>query len=139
VHSFAGGFFGILTHPIPLISLAVALLGIFTAYAMYKARWISPDAVGRTFKPLYTLFIRKYWMDELYENVIVRAILFKGIFRVLDLFDSGVVDGAVNGLARGTSTASRAVRQLQTGQLQVYAMTIAIGIVAIILCIYIFG
>lgn len=139
VQGFAQGFFGILTHPIPLISLAVAIFGIFIAYVMYGAKWISPEAVGRMFKPFYTLFIRKYWLDELYENIIVRTILFKGIFKAFDVFDSQYVDGTVNGLAKGTSAASKTVRQIQTGQLQVYAMTIAIGIVAILVCIYIFG
>ncbi|MCX5997000.1 MAG: NADH-quinone oxidoreductase subunit L [Chloroflexi bacterium] len=35
--SFVQGFFGVLTHPLPLISLIVALLGILLAYAMYCA------------------------------------------------------------------------------------------------------
>ena len=139
VHSFAEGFFGILTHPLPLISLAVAGLGIFLAYAMYGAKWISAESVGRVFKPFYILFSRKYWMDELYERVIVVRILLDGIFAVLDFFDARVVDGAVNGAASGTAAAGRNIRRLQTGQLQVYAMTIALGIVAIAVCYYLFG
>ncbi len=138
-HSFIEGFFGVLAHPIPLLSLAVAICGILLAYAMYGAKWISAEAVGRIFKPLYVLFSRKYFLDELYENIIVKKVLVDGIFRAFAFFDTRVVDGAVNGVAQSTGGASRALRQVQTGQLQVYAMTIAFGIVAIAICMIIFA
>jgi NADH-quinone oxidoreductase subunit L len=137
--SFFQGFFGILTHPLPLISLVVAGLGIFLAYAMYSAKWLSAEAVGRVFKPVYTLFYRKYWVDELYEKVIVVRVLVDGIFAALSVFDSRVVDGAVNGVASGTAEASGAMRRAQTGQLQVYGIAIAIGVIAIAVCFYLFG
>ncbi len=139
VHSFAEGFFGMLTHPLPLISLLLAGLGIFLAYAMYSAKWLSAEVVGRIFKPFYTLFSRKYWLDELYERVIVVRVLVDGIFAALDFFDARVVDGAVNGAASGTAGAAKGMRRIQTGQLQVYAMAIAVGVVAIAVCYYLFG
>jgi len=128
-----------LTHPLPLISLLLAGLGIFLAYAMYGAKWLSAEAVGRVFKPLHTLFYRKYWFDELYERVIVVRVLVDGIFAALSIFDSRVVDGAVNGVARGTNEASGVMRRAQTGQLQVYGIAIAIGVIAIAVCFYLFG
>jgi NADH-quinone oxidoreductase subunit L len=139
VHSFAEGFFGMLTHPLPLISLLLAGLGIFLAYAMYSAKWLSAEAVGRIFKPFYTLFSRKYWLDELYERVIVVRVLVDGIFAALDFFDARVVDGAVNGAANGTAGAAKGMRRIQTGQLQVYAMAIAVGVVAIAVFYFFFG
>lgn len=137
--SFVQGFFGVLTHPLPLISLIVALLGILLAYAMYCARWISPEKIGKAFKPVYTMLYRKYWMDELYENVIVKTILYNGIFKVMAMFDSSVVDGTVNGTAQGTALAGGALRKLQTGQTQLYVITIAIGAFAIAICVYLFS
>ena len=62
----------------------------------------------------------------------------RGISRSLGFFDSRVVDGAVNGVANGTTAAGKAMRRVQTGQLQVYAMAIAVGIVAIVVCYYLF-
>ncbi len=138
-HSFIGGFFGALAHPIPLISLGVAILGILLAYAIYSLKLISAESLGKAFKPLYNLFYHKYWFDELYERIIVVKVLMNVIFRAFAFFDSRVVDGAVNGVAKGTAVASRTMRRAQTGQLQVYAMTIAIGIIAILVCVYIFG
>jgi len=139
VHSFVGGFLGMLTHPLPLTSLLVAGLGIFLAYAMYSAKWLSAEAVGRVFKPFYVLFSRKYWFDELYERVIVVRVLVDGIFAALSVFDSRVVDGAVNSVASGTASTSGAMRRAQTGQLQAYGLAIAVGVVAIAVCFYIFG
>ena len=139
VHSFAEGFFGMLTHPVALASLLLGVLGILLAYAMYGAKWISAEAVGRIFKPFHTLFSRKYWMDELYERVIVVRVLVDGIFAALDFFDARVVDGAVDGIANGTAAAGKAVRRVQTGQLQAYAMAIAVGVIAIAVCYYLFG
>jgi NADH-quinone oxidoreductase subunit L len=136
---FFQGFFGILARPLPLISLVVAGLGIFLAYAMYSAKWLSAEAVGRVFKPVYNLFYHKYWFDELYEKVIVVKVLVDGIFWALSVFDSHVVDGAVNGVATGTAEAGGAIRRTQTGQLQAYGIAIAIGIVAIAVCFYVFG
>jgi len=137
--SFAQGFFGVLTHTLPLVSLIVALAGIFLAYAMYCVKWISPEKIGKAFKPVYIMLSRKYWMDELYENVIVKTILYNGIFKVMAMFDSSVVDGTVNGAARGTALAGGALRKLQTGQTQLYVISIAIGAVAIAVCVYLFS
>jgi NADH-quinone oxidoreductase subunit L len=136
---FLQGFFGVLTHPLPLVSLIMALAGIFLAYAMYCVKWISPEKIGSAFKPLYIMLSRKYWMDELYENVIVKTILYNGIFRVMAVFDYSVVDGTVNGAARGTALAGGALRKLQTGQTQLYVISIAIGAVAIAVCVYLFS
>jgi len=138
-HSFAEGFFGILAHPLPWISLILAGLGILLAYAIYSAKWLSAERIGSLFKPLYTLFYRKYWFDELYENVIVRNALVNGFFAGLQQFDSRGVDGAVNGVANGAMAGSRAIRKVHTGQLQLYGLFIGIGILAIILVLYFFG
>jgi NADH-quinone oxidoreductase subunit L len=138
-HSFAAGFFGILTHPLPWISLIAAGSGILLAYAMYSAKWLSAERIGSLFKPLYTLFYRKYWFDELYENIIVKVLLLKGLFAGFQVFDDNAVDGAVNGVANVTIAGGRAIRKTQTGQLQLYGLVMGIGVLAIVLCLYFFG
>ena len=138
-HSFAEGFFGILAHPLPWISLITAGLGILLAYAMYSARWLSPERIGGMFSPLYTLFYRKYWFDEIYEGIFVNKGLLKGFFAGLQYFDSKAVDGTVNGVADATIAGGRAIRRAQTGQLQLYGLFIGIGILAIALAVYFFG
>ncbi|MBA7614560.1 NADH-quinone oxidoreductase subunit L [subsurface metagenome] len=138
-HSFAEGFFGILAHPLPWISLILAGLGILLAYVMYSTRQLSAERIGSLFRPLYTLFYRKYWFDELYENIIVRLALLNGFFAGLQRFDDSGVDGVVNGVASGAIAGGRAIRHAQTGQLQLYGMVMGIGVLAIILVLYFFG
>jgi NADH-quinone oxidoreductase subunit L len=139
MHGFAEGFFGILTHAEFWLSLILAGLGILLAYAMYSVKWLSAERVGSMFKPFYTLFYRKYWFDELYERVIVKNFLVRGLFAGFQLFDSYGVDGAVNGIASGAIATGRAIRKAHSGQLQLYGLFIGIGILAIIACLYFFG
>jgi NADH-quinone oxidoreductase subunit L len=139
-----GAFFGVWAHtvngvPLPLISLIVAALGIFSAYAIYNRGWIKAETFGRLFGPLYTLVYRKYFFDELYENVIVKVVAMKGLFTGFRLFDSNGVDGVVNGVGSVVSGTGRAIRHAQTGQLQLYGLFIGIGVAIIGICVYIFG
>jgi NADH-quinone oxidoreductase subunit L len=143
-HGIAAGFFSVFTHtvhgiPLPLISFIIALLGIFSAYAVYIKRWVTAESLGRAFGPLYTLVFRKYFFDDLYENIIVKLALLKGLFNGFSLFDNKGVDGAVNGVADVIMSGGRAIRRAQTGQLQLYALFIGIGIAIIGICVYIFG
>jgi NADH-quinone oxidoreductase subunit L len=138
VNEFLGGhgagFFRILDpreSPLPLISLAVALSGIFLAYAIYSKKWISADRIGQVFAPIYTVLSRKYFFDELYEQVLVVRVLVNGLFYRIQQFDTYVVDGIVNGLGKITVRAGGALRRLQTGQLQSYGLAIVIGVVII--------
>ncbi len=123
--------FTIFAHPLPWISLIVAILGILLAYMMYSTKRLSAQAIGQRFSPFYTLFSKKYWFDELYEQIFVVRILVDGLFRVLHLFDSRAVDGAVNGMAEGTIAAGSCIRKAQTGQLQLYGLAIIIGVIII--------
>ncbi|OGO19750.1 MAG: NADH-quinone oxidoreductase subunit L [Chloroflexi bacterium RBG_16_50_11] len=139
-----GAFFSIFTHtvngiPLPLISLLVALFGIFAAYAVYLKRWITAESIGKAFGPLYNVVRDKYYFDELYENIIVKLGLVKGLFTGFHLFDSKGVDGAVNGAADIVVRGGKAIRQAQTGQLQLYGLFIIIGLAIIAIWVLLFG
>jgi NADH-quinone oxidoreductase subunit L len=77
-------------------------------------------------------------MDELYEKVFVVRALINGLFRLLQLFDTYVIDGLVNGVAWGTVADGRILRKVQTGRFQVYGLIMLIGIVAIVGFVYLF-
>jgi NADH-quinone oxidoreductase subunit L len=132
-HGFWEGILGVLAHPLSWISLSVAVLGIFIAYALYGARWLDAERIKRAMRPLYTLLIRKYWMDELYQDLIAKRILYNSIFNWFRLFDTKVVDGTVNGIAWFGGAAGRMLRKTQTGQLQFYGVMIIAGILVITL------
>ncbi len=138
-HSFISGFFGVFSHPLTWVSLLMAGGGILLAYAIYSARWLSAERISQLFAPLHVLFSRKYWFDELYEKLIAKIILLNGLFAAMGFFDRRGVDGAVNGIADTAAASGKLIRKVQTGQLQLYGMSIILGVVAIILVLYLSG
>ncbi len=105
---------------IALGSLALALAGIGSAWLFYGARVLSAERVRLTLRPLHTLLERKYFLDDLFEGVLVRGLLYRVGAGALSLFDSLVVDRVPNEIARGLRLSSVGLRMLQTGQVQVY-------------------
>lgn len=77
------------------VSTVIAVLGIGLAYSFYilNNKILSAEIRAR-FAFLYKLLSNKYYIDEIYEAVLIRP-----CFRLADLsakFDLDVVDGAVN-------------------------------------------
>lgn len=138
-HGFLEGLFHPFTQLLPWLSLILAGLGILLAYAMYDKKWVSAERLGSLFRPFYSLFLHKYWLDELYENVIVKTVLLRGLFGGFERFDNRGVDGVVNGVASSAIYGGRALRRMQTGQLQLYGLFMGIGVLAIIFTIFFFG
>ena len=75
---------------------------------------------------------KKYWVDEIYENVITKPLNFfsDALHKVVD---NQVVDGLVNGVGRVVTWFSGILRYAQTGNIGFYVFVMAIGIV-LILC-----
>jgi len=141
-----------------IVATLVALSGIYLAYLMYYKGSISPEKLKNKFSFIYKVLYNKYYFDELYNAIIIKPLfkltdfLFKkfdlgvidwlvnsvGNFTVFlswlwELFDTYIVDGAVNGLGYVVRGTGAGMRKVQTGQLQNYAFIIFFGIVLIIL------
>ena len=127
VHVEAGSFNII----IAALSTLVAAGGISLAYLMYISRAVSPEAIAGALRPVHTLLYRKYFMDELYEDVIVRRAFYGWLSYALDWIDRSVVDKLANLLGWLGANTGTALRQAQTGQLQAYGMGISVGILII--------
>lgn len=136
-HMTWGDIVGIFTHGwLPLTSLVIALVGVALAYGMYMKKSPNPQAIGKLFPIPYRVFSRKYWMDELYERVIVVKLFINGLFFVFQMIDTYIVDGLVNTIAGGTISGGRVFRQAQTGRLQTYGLFMAGGLVVIFALAY---
>jgi NADH-quinone oxidoreductase subunit L len=85
------------------------------------------------------LFFRKYWLDELYEDIIAKNILSNSIFASLRLFDNKGIDGVVNRVANTVITTGKTIRKVQTGQLQLYGMFIILGVLALAIGLIFWG
>ena len=106
--------------PLAIASSALAIGGIALAYAVYVANAVSAASLRRLWGPVATLVERKYYMDELYEAVIVRNVLYRGVCAAAAWFDTNVVDGAVNGATTASRRASDGLRWVQSGSVQAY-------------------
>ena len=113
-----------------VISLVVALSGIFVAHRFYVVDPEAPKRLGERVKGLYALLFNKYWIDEIYDAKIVQPIV-RGSVRLWKRVDAAVIDGAVNGIGREIDRAAGLLRLAQTGYVQVYAMILTLGMVVV--------
>ncbi len=115
-----------------LVSSAIALLGIFIAYARYIPEWGWAKSLQNIFSPLQNVLENKYWVDEFYMSFIVDPLRRVGqwFYRVSD---GKVIEGAVNGIGKYTVAAGAYVARLQTGLLSMYALSFFVGVALILL------
>ena len=114
-----------------VISLVVALMGIFVAYKFYVADPELPRRLAEQMRGAYRLVFNKYWVDEIYESFVVQPI-YQGSVRLWERFDAAVIDGAVNGVGRQIERGAELLRLAQTGYVQVYALILTLGAVVLI-------
>ena len=113
-----------------VISLAVSLAGIFTAYRFYVADPEAPRRLATRVRGLYELVFHKYWVDEIYDARIVQPLV-RGSINLWQRFDVAVIDGAVNGVGREIERAAGLLRLAQTGYVQAYALILTLGMVVV--------
>ena len=118
-----------------LVSVLVALIGIYVAYRFYVAKPSAAGELARRLAGIYRLLKNKYFVDEAYDAVIVhpvaaasRDILWQGV-------DVGIIDGAVNGTAGTIRDSAGLLKHLQNGLIRSYAAWILAGAVALLLYI----
>ena len=113
-------------------STVLALAGVGLAYLMYLRGSISPASVGARLQPIYRLIFRKYYVDELYEDQLVR----KGFYRYLTdgvrWFDEHWIDNANVHLYTWVSRIGKSGALVQNGQTQTYAVGMVIGVIVIV-------
>jgi NADH-quinone oxidoreductase subunit L len=80
-----------------LISLVVAGIGMLLGGLFYVWRPALAGIWSHRLRPLYVASYNKYWVDEFYGLAVTRRTM--DLARAVYRFDSGFVDGIVNGLA----------------------------------------
>ncbi len=113
-----------------VISLAIALLGIFVAHRFYVKDPQAPHRLAERARGLYELLWNKWWVDEIYDARIVQPIV-QLSNRLWKNVDVAVVDAAVNGVAKKVEQGSGWLRLAQTGYVQLYALIITLGMVVV--------
>ncbi|MCU1229784.1 MAG: NADH:ubiquinone oxidoreductase subunit [Acidobacteria bacterium] len=147
-----------------LVSIGVAVFGIALARRWYFSdpSWSTPKRLGTNFSFIHQVLENKYYVDEIYNATAIggtvklaRALswfdanILDGLVNLVrhitvivlghgsSMFDKYVVDGAVNGVGAGAREGSSALRRMQSGFVQNYALVMGGGIV-LLAAVYMF-
>ena len=130
-------FSGLPEAPVPSSSVELALMvltlllaaaGIWGAYAVYiRGNTVFDRLVPRV---LYTLSLRKFYVDETYDTLIVGPLrkIAWGFWRIVD---NVVIDGGLTLAALTVRGLGNVIRYTQTGVVQNYALIMVIGALAV--------
>jgi NADH-quinone oxidoreductase subunit L len=122
---------GVASSGIMVVAGLMGLGGIGLAYVMYVLSPALSDRLARQWEPLYNGSLHKWYVDEFYDKWIVQPT----IDAANDLWkwvDVRVIDAAVNGLAATVALWSGLLRLIQSGEVQHYALAMALGAVLIL-------
>ena len=117
-------------------ALATGLAGIFLAYKLHLKQ---PEIAEKltTANPitskLHQILLRKYYVDEIYDAILVKPIHFISERILFRIFDVNLIDGIVNDTGIFLRWTGSVSRRLQTGDARTYAAAILIGTLGLII------
>lgn len=110
------------------ITTVLYLIAIFFAVNRYKKY----QAIHKEENGLEKLLENKWYVDEIYDTIIVRPINSFALF-LKNGFEKSGIDGIVNGVGRFIQYSSRQLRLLQSGQVGNYILFMVMSIVVLFL------
>ncbi len=114
-----------------IAALAMTLAGIALAVRYYLREPERPGALAARFPTIYSLLLRAYRVDELYDHLVARPTV-RGARALSGLFDARLIDGAVDGIASLLGQAGGRLRRIQTGHVPAYVLSILAGVVVLL-------
>ena len=121
---------------IAMLSIGVTAIGFIAAYGGYRANWYSPERISKSIGPIYTFISRKYYMDELYESIFVKNVLYRGIVTGLAYLDTHFLDRIINNIGWFGRNIGEVFKLAQTGHTQAAAAVLSLGLLTIYLAFY---
>ncbi len=122
------------SHIDPLVaglSVGIALVGIAVSYVFYFRKNEKPQQLATSLGWFYQAACHKFYFDEIWM-FITRNIIFKCISQPMAWFDVHVIDGFMNGLAYISHQTSEAIKGLQSGRIQQYALLYIVGVLILV-------
>ncbi|MCH8973705.1 MAG: hypothetical protein IH869_01405, partial [Chloroflexi bacterium] len=130
---FLGGLSRDFDQGVAGLSTALALAGIGLAIAAHRRGVLGLTDLPRPWSVVHRFLAGRLYMDHVYETLIVRRVLYRGLFFAADWADRRLVDGTVDLVGWVGRNGGRAVAQLQTGQMQVYGVGVFMGVIVMLM------
>jgi NADH-quinone oxidoreductase subunit L len=114
------------------LSVMIALVGITFSYMIYMKHGDElPEKLARLYAVHHKLVYNKYYVDEIYDFIVVKPIYYFSIF-LWKVVDVVFVDGyGVNGPAKVVRQCSAGARLIHNGYVQTGGAFMLLGLVAI--------
>jgi NADH-quinone oxidoreductase subunit L len=115
------------------IAVAMGFIGWLIAHVFYFAKPEQPAELAISFSGPYKVLVNKYWVDEIYNTLIVKPLLMISRFLLEWVVEFAIIGGIV-WLFAGIAMLSGAILQKwQSGNLRSYAAWLAAGAAALLL------
>ena len=114
------------------VSVTFALLAWFFASRLYHSGFDLASGLRSKWESLYQLSLNKWYVDELYNTLIIQPGRLFSTHVLWRLFDQNVIDRAVNTTADVARMVGNSIRPLQNGLTQNYALIFTLGTFLII-------
>ena len=114
------------------LSVGIALAGLMVARQFYLANPALPENLMNRFRGLYTTLLNKYWVDEIYNGVIVQPVKLISTYLLWKFVDVLIIDGCVNGAGKLVQANGAWLKRFQSGYARAYGAWILFGAVAIV-------
>jgi len=115
------------------LSVLIAITGITIAYNIYMKKYPAlPAKLAEDYPDHYTLIYNKYFVDELYELLVVKPIYYLSRFfwKVVDVIAIDTI--CVNGPAKVIYKFGEWIGRVHNGYLQTYGSFVVVGLLVIL-------
>ena len=119
------------------IAVFAGLGGILTAGLIYMTSHDKLDFAKQAFAPLYDLLFNKFYVDEIYNFLIVKPVRAIGAF-LEEKGEREGIDRAVDETAAQVKGISRGISLWQSGKVRIYALNMVVGMVTILMFVVFF-
>ena len=111
------------------LTMTCVFASAYMAYFLYVVRPELAEKNKENFKKIYELLYNKYWVDEAYFKVLINPLVRASQF-LWARVDIKVIDKVTYNMSDMVKNAGGGLRALQSGNLQIYALYILVGLVA---------
>jgi NADH-quinone oxidoreductase subunit L len=113
------------------IIIVFTLVMIGLAYSRYVSKAHVPAAEGAELTPVHKTIYNKYYVDEIYDSIVVKPLYWISKFFDIVIEKSGI-DKIVNLVSESLNDWSKLFRLLQNGHLGYYIFVMVIGVIVVI-------